>query len=91
MDFEIFPLLGNILVNRYPYGRIPASSFPMENEFKKLESDFVRNIQQTIRVDAFLGKYLNYFQGNVLLVHAVLDKEIKSSESVLEDLNEAQN
>lgn len=89
-DLEIFPIWGNTLASEYEYDRIPASSAPIEGEFRKIKADLMRDVHHSIRVDAFVDKHLNYLQGKLLLVHANIDKVMESPESTVENIDQAQ-
>jgi len=50
--------------DKFGYGRVPASSTPVENEFNKLKNLVINN---SLRVDNFVEEHIKYLIGRVII------------------------
>lgn len=74
-NLKLFPIWGNILSEKFNYGRIPASSASVEEEIKKIKSILMKMYKSSIRVDQFVTDHIEYLKGKMLLINANLDKK----------------
>lgn len=90
-DLELFPIWGNILNEKFNYGRIPASSASVEGEINKIKYILMKMYKSPVRVDQFVTDHIEYLKGKMLLMNANLDKKaVNVSENrtiLLEDAN----
>lgn len=71
-DIELFPLWSCIIRDRFGYGKIPASSAPVESQIKDLKKDVSCVKSSLLRVDDFVDKLLTYVAGRSNLIEANL-------------------
>lgn len=69
-DINMFPLWANVCRDDFGYGRVPASSAPVEGEFNKLKNNILKNYNFPIRVDEFLKIHLDFLHGKLKIVDA---------------------
>lgn len=69
IDIKLLPLWTNIYTDQFGYGRIPASSAPVESEFNKLKSLLIKNCP-LLRIDSFVQKHVDYLRGVLKIVDA---------------------
>lgn len=82
---EIIPLWSCICRDAFGYGRVPASSAPVESEFKTIKKQL---IPQPLRIDMAVESLVEYYDGKLKLVDCAKRKRDKSiSPSVLNDSN----
>ena len=74
-DLELFPIWGNILSERFNYGRIPTSSAFVEGEINKIKSLLMKIYKSAVRVDQFVTDHIQYIKGKLLLINAALNKK----------------
>lgn len=59
-DVKWIPLWSCISRNTFKYGRIPASSVPVESKFNDLKNRLLRNSSLPMRADGFISKHVKY-------------------------------
>lgn len=79
-DLKLFPIWGNIASPSFKFGRVPASSAPVEGEMNKLKTNFMAQYNHRVRVDEFVRDHTNHLQGKSLLINADLQKKIDDQE-----------
>lgn len=73
-DLNLIPIWGNILSTKYNFGRIPATSAPVEGEINKIKLRFEKTFGHSARVDEFVSDSINFFNGKALIDNADLEK-----------------
>lgn len=72
-DLKLFPVWSNILRHRFDFGKIRATSAPVEGEIKKIKSNLMSKYKYPVRVDKFVEDHLDYLQGKTLINMADLE------------------
>ena len=75
-DSELFPIWGNILSEKFNFGRIPATSTPAEIEANRLKTLIINRYKSPVRVDKFIDDHINYLKTKMLIINSELDKGI---------------
>lgn len=84
-DIQLLPLWSFISRNQFGYGRIPASSAPVEGELNKIKNNLLKNSKQQLRIDEFIEMHLNYINGKIKIVEAAQHDMMESVESDIEE------
>lgn len=82
-DLNLFPIWGNVLSDKFNFGRNPASSAPVESEINKLKNNFMKQYTGQIRVDKFVSDHIAYIEGKSLLITADIDKNTTSEDDFM--------
>lgn len=83
-DIEHFPLWSCVVRDKFGYGRVPASSAPVESEFNKLKTHVLRNETLPMRVDSFLDVHIKYTGGRAKILGAKLVEDEQSEKNLSE-------
>lgn len=54
-------------MDKFGYGRVPASSAPVESEFNKLKNLVINN---SLKVDKFVEERIKYLIGRIIIADA---------------------
>lgn len=73
-DCTSLPMWSCVFRDKFGFGRIPASSAPVEGEFNKLKNVFFKNELSNIRVDRFIEKHINLLNGSSKLIEAQMSE-----------------
>lgn len=77
-QIKTIPLWSSIRRDSFGYGRIPASSAPVEGEFNIIKNQILLNVS---RLDIAVEKIVTYFIGKLKLVNCSIGKELKINET----------
>lgn len=64
-DMSLFPVWSCVMVNEFGYGRIPATSAPVESDFNLLKTHLLKNHSTPMRVDEFVELHLDFLNGRL--------------------------
>lgn len=77
-----------VIRNDFGFGRIPATSAPVESDFNLVKNSFLKDVVRPIRIDEFLIKYLKLLDGKLKLTEVriqELDKEDQNPQKQISD------
>ncbi|CAH2979386.1 unnamed protein product [Chilo suppressalis] len=77
-DLQLIPIWGNILNEKFTFGRNPASSACVEGEINKVKLRMKKH-KHPIRVDEYVDESLQYLEGRMLIANSDLDANEKNS------------
>lgn len=73
---NLVPIWGNILNYKFEFGRIPATSAPVEGEINKLKLRFNKIFGHSARVDEFVADTIDFLHGKALINNAELEEKL---------------
>lgn len=75
-DLKLFPIWGNILSSQFEFGRIPATSAPVEGEINKIKLRLKRKYSRPVRVDEFVDDQIRHMDGKCLIICSEINEKI---------------
>lgn len=81
---KLFPCWSNIMVNVFRYGDNIASSSRIESNFNNIKNRVFKNDNWPIRVDDFVGRLVEFYRGDHLIIQTKDDKEF-TEDSLIND------
>ena len=67
---ELLPLWSCTHRDKFEFGRVPASSAPVESDFNGIKSRFLKNKTLPMRIDDFIREHVEYLSGKLKLIEA---------------------
>lgn len=75
-DVSILPMWSCTFVERFGYGRKPASSAASESDFNLIKTHLLRNRKLPIRVDEFVNVHLTHLEGRMKIEESKIEGKI---------------
>lgn len=88
-DLQWMPLWSCIARPKFGYGRIPASSAPVEGHFSIVKNQIFKFCSKPIRPDNFIENYLKYLEGNMKIVSSEINHIERENFEIDEETAEA--
>lgn len=76
-----FPLYSGIMISKFGFGKINATSSAVESEFNDIKHRLLRCTSQSMRIDKFLTVHIQSFSGKAKLAMSEINKPLSQSTS----------